>query len=203
MGVTLSFMQGIARGESMPQGKRRPWTDEDTDKLIHLWGAVGSVALIAIMMQRSPSSVQTQASRKNLPPRAEEKDRHRRRWLPEDDAHLDELLVTTRREDGKIPILQVGAGMHRSVDAVVARLIARHGEDSDIMALLYAPEPPPPEPGSGPLQPLRPAARAAAAAADPKKAGRIQPCLKCRKSFWSEGRHNWVCINCKREKDWD
>jgi hypothetical protein len=181
----------------MPQGKRRTWTNEDVNTLIFLWGEVGSVALIAIMMRRTPSSVQTQASRSNLPARAEEKDRHRRRWLDDDDVRLDALLDEARREDGMIPIEDVASGMHRSVDAVVARLIARHGEDSDIMERLIAPPMPVPGAMTSP-QPIRPAGRAAAAAAEPGKQGKVKACLKCRRSFWSEGKHNWICQNCKR-----
>lgn len=72
------------------RSKRRPWTEADNRRLMGYWDIVGSVALIAIILQRSPSSVQTQASRLGLPPRAEEKDRHRRRWADGDDEALDQ-----------------------------------------------------------------------------------------------------------------
>jgi hypothetical protein len=184
----------------MSQGKRRPWRDSDNTALIAYWDVVRSVALIAIMMQRTQSSVQTQASRLNLPPRTEERGRHRRRWMDDDDAHLDGLIGSLRQPDGRIPIQQVADGMGRSVDAVVARLVGRHGEDSDLLDLLVAP--PLPQDGqavagAAPAGPAR-----AAAPADPARKGKTRRCLKCEKSFWSEGNHNWVCVNCKRSDDW-
>ena len=189
----------------MPQGKRRPWTDADKTMLIYLWEVIGSVALIAIMMQRSPSSVQTQASRVGLPPREEQKDRHRRRWVSTDDEHLNALMDEMRLEDGRIPIQDVSERMGRSVDAIVARLLDVHGEDSDIMSKMVAPAPPPPpadarKPGSS-VQ--KPKAGSESQPGDAKRKGRVQACLKCRKPFWSDGNHNWVCINCKRSDDWD
>jgi hypothetical protein len=186
----------------MTQGKRRPWRDPDNTALIAHWDVVRSVALIAIMMSRTQSSVQTQASRLGLPPRTEERGRHRRRWLDEDDTRLDALIARLREEDGRIPIQGVADEMGRSVDAVVARLVGRHGEDSDVLAMLVAPPlPAMPEPNSD---------RSAPGAKPPqdgdgqkKKKGKTRQCLKCRKSFWSEGNHNWICVTCKRSDDWD
>jgi hypothetical protein len=174
----------------MPQGTRRPWRDADSTMLIALWDTVGSVALIAIMLQRSRSSVQTQASRKGLPPRTEDSDRHRRRWMEGDDERLEELLVELTQQDGSIPIQELAEKMGRSVDAVVARIEASHGEESDVMARLVAPP-----------VPLT-AAEVKPAAVDPKRKGKVKTCLNCRNKFWSEGNHNWVCITCKRGDDW-
>ena len=179
----------------MAQGKRCPWHDADDKTLIRLWDPVGSVALIAVMLKRSRSSVQTRASRLNLPPRAEESDRHRRRWMDGDDAKLDALAAELTLPDGTIPIQQLAERMGRSVDAVVARLEARHGEESDVMARLVAPPVPEevaPAPGAQP-GPDR----------NGSKKGKVKQCLKCRKSFWSEGSHNWICVTCKRSDDWD
>lgn len=187
----------------MPQGKRRPWRDGDNTTLIDLWDTVGSVALIAIMMHRTPSSVQTQASRLGLPPRAEQRDRHRRRWQPEDDLQLDRLLEDLRLPEG-IPIEAVAKRTGRSVDAVLARIISRHGEDADILSQLVAP----------PLPKISGPSKAETnGKADPRKKtiedkaqhkqGKVKKCLKCRKSFFSAGSHNWVCIPCKRSDDWD
>lgn len=181
----------------MPQGKRRPWMHADNRMLMALWDAVGSVALIAIMMGRTRSSVQTQASRLGLPPREEDRDRHRRRWLDGDDARLDGLIAELTAADGKVPIQDVAGRMGRSVDAIVARLENRFGEESDLLSRLAAPTPPvSPEPPA-PRPPL------AGMSQDPRRAGKVKKCLKCRKDFWSEGAHNWVCVTCKRSDDWD
>ena len=181
----------------MPPGKRRPWRDEDNTALIALWDAIGSVSLIAIMLKRSRSSVQTQASRLGLPPRAEESDRHRRRWAEGDDAKLDALMAELTGPGGAIPIQQLAERMGRSVDAVVARIEIRHVEESDVMERLAAP----PMPVAAPPCP-KPAGAAVADKAEQPQ-GKMKRCLRCRKNFWSAGNHNWICISCKRSEDWD
>lgn len=184
----------------MSQGKRRPWHDADNDALIALWDVVGSVALIAIMLKRSRSSVQTQASRRGLPPRAEESDRHRRRWLDGDDERLDALILELALPDGGIPIQALSERMGRSVDALVARIEARLGEDSDVMERLVAPPTPAlPLPGVKPV--LQNIGETAVNAK--KSSGKVKSCLKCRRNFFSAGNFNWICVTCKRSDDWD
>ena len=172
----------------MPQGKRRDWPEADIARLMELWDLVGSVALIAIHMKRTPSSIQTQASRKQLPPRSEERGRHRRRWFPEEDERLDSLLKSMRNADGGIPIVSVSEKMGRSVDAIVNRMLANYGEDSDEMNSLVAPP--------IPLQttPKKPS-RLAGSLRRGKTGGSI-PCLNCESMFFSEGSHNRICKNC-------
>lgn len=172
----------------MNPGQRRPWLDTENARLIELWFAVGSVTLIALMMDRTPSSVQTRASRLNLPARSEGKDRHRRRWDEAGDAELDAALAAFERADGMIPIVDVAARAGRSVDAVVERLLARMGKDSGILGRLVVP----------PRREVSIPVREGGAKAGTKR------CLKCRGSFWSQGNHNWVCDDCKRPgSDWD
>jgi hypothetical protein len=167
----------------MSQGKRRPWEDADNKTLIGLWDVVRSVYLISIMLDRSRSSVQTQASRLALPARAEESDQHRRRWSNLEDNKLDAIITGLTRPDGRIPIQEVAEKIGRSVDAVAARLETRYGEGSAMMTKLVAP----------PMPTL----------ASPDKAkGKMKNCLQCRKSFWSEGSHNWICVTCKRSDNW-
>ena len=182
----------------MPQGKRRPWRDADNTALIALWDEVGSVALIAIMLRRSRSSVQTQASRLTLPPRSEDSQLHRRRWLEGDDERLEATLAELEGPDGGIPIQELANRMGRSVDAVVARIEARHGEDSEVMARLVAPPTPTlPAPGT------KPTLTKVGMSNKDKNANKVKSCLKCRRAFVSSGNHNWVCANCKRLEDWD
>jgi hypothetical protein len=188
----------------MPQGKRREWRDADNTALIALWDAVGSVALIAIMLRRSRSSVQTQASRLGLPPRAEESDRHRRRWVDGDDEKLDGLLAELALPDGNIPIQKLAERMGRSVDALVARIETRHGAESDVMERLVAPPMPTLTAQGKGGQVVSDGSRSMTGEVKPsKKPDQTKKCLKCRKHFWSGGNHNWVCVTCKRSDDWD
>ena len=177
-----------------PQARRRTWLPDDNRMLMGLWDTVGSVMLIALMMGRSASSIQTQASRLGLPPRAEDKNKHRRKWTDEDDDILNEqeLLYTDMR--GMIDAKAIATSMGRSIDAVLSRLEARYGEDSCVLSRVVIPmQSAAPTVGESP-QPL--AFRGA-------KAGeKERQCLRCMKMFWSEGRHNWVCVPCKRSEDW-
>lgn len=177
----------------MSQGKRRAWPDKDNQRLISLWDSVGSVALIALNMNRTMSSVQTQASRLNLPPRTEQGNNHRRRWHEDDDIELDEVIDELQLSDGRIPIKTLSDRMKRSVDAIVARLITRFGEE-ETMGRLVAPA-------------IDEAAADATLSQErgegvAGKKGKMKNCLKCRKSFWSEGSHNWVCSSCKKTAEW-
>ena len=183
---------------STDRSQRRKWTEGDNKILMGYWDLVGSVALIAIMIKRSPSSVQTQASRLGLPPREEDKDRHRRRWADGDDKSLDCAIADLSGGDGKIPIVEVARVVGRSVDAVVARLESRFGNGSDILARLVAP-PPPSAPSMPKARPLTDGVR------NPHTLkAKIKRCLRteCRREFYSEGAHNWICSNCKRSSDW-
>ena len=185
----------------MIQEKRRPWKDVDNSTLISLWDRVGSVALIALMMKRTRSSVQTQASRLQLPPRNEESDRHRRRWHDADDVLLNKMLEIYTMEDGTIPIEKLSTSMGRSIDAVIARLETNHGEDSDVMRRLV----PPPLPeitnhGNKATLFQRPNQ---ATVTDPRKQTKVRRCLRCDKLFVSEGAHNRICPSCKRNENFE
>src|SRR3546814_4793786 len=82
---------------------------------------------------RSPSSIQTQASRLGLPRRSEESDRHRRRWTRRDREDLDDIVRTMTLPSGKIPIEQVAERVGRSVDAVASRLLADLANPADLL----------------------------------------------------------------------
>ncbi|SOC27143.1 hypothetical protein SAMN05428964_105289 [Thalassospira xiamenensis] len=198
----------------MAQGKRRQWLNADDTTLIALWEQIGSVSLISRMMQRTTSSVQTRASRLGLPPRDEKRGRHRRRWDPQDDVVLDELLVSERNSLGRINIHAIAAKTSRSIDAVVARIVTRHGEDTSILDAFELPALPDPseEPrktdtapaphvcgtgcacGGQPASPHR---------SKPKNTAGRKTCLRCGSSFYSKGNHNWICNSCKRSEDWN
>ena len=173
------------------QSKRRPWSGEDNKVLMGLWDTIGSVILIALMMDRSASSIQTQASRLGLPARAEEKDKHRRRWSDDDDGVLEVLTQEHTSADGQIDVKSIALGMGRSIDAVITRLEALQGENSGILDRILIP---PHEVFAEDAPPLQ--FRTAKPGEKEKK------CMRCRKMFWSEGSFNWVCVPCKRSEDW-
>src|SRR3546814_12462854 len=91
------------------------------------------------MLDRSPSSIQTQASRLGLPRRSEESDRHRRRWTRRDREDLDDIVRTMTLPSGKIPIEQVAERVGRSVDAVASRLLADLANPADLLDRILLP----------------------------------------------------------------
>jgi hypothetical protein len=195
--------------------KRRPWSEDENRLLIASWDTVGSIILISMMLDRSPSSVQTQASRIGLPRRKEDKDKHRRRWSPEDEASLDAAVEALRTPEGKIPIIQVAEQVGRSVDAVVAKLSDRFGEGESLMQVIEVPEIDtsdvryPSEPvgdGSRSREKSKAALQKSTVEYRAGKEGMTRRCLSCQKPFWSEGAHNRICNKCKSrdgDSDWD
>ena len=84
----------------------------------------------------------------------------------------------------------------------MARLVSRHGEDADILSLLVVP-PKPAGGAAGAAAAKKTKAKKSGVNQSQKKQGKVKNCLKCRKSFWSGGPHNWICAPCKRSDDWD
>src|SRR3546814_19782606 len=111
--------------------KRRPWSDEGKRQLIEYWDSVRSTVLISLMLDCSPSSIQTQASRLGLPRRSEESDRHRRRWTRRDREDLDDIVRTRTLPQGKIQLEQVAERVGGSVDAVASRLFSDLAKPDD------------------------------------------------------------------------
>lgn len=179
--------------------KRRPWTDADNRALIGLWPRIGSIVLIALELGRSSSSVQTQASRLGLPRRLEGNDRHRRRWTESDVAALDASIAKRQRQDKKIPINEISDDIGRSIDAVVAKMAEMNGGESEIFdKLIVTRQHPAVTPMKGQL--------GADATIDPRKVGKMRPCMTCSRTFWSEGAWNRRCSSCKSaesDTNWD
>jgi len=178
--------------------RRRPWTDVDNRALIDLWPRVGSIVLIALELERSSSSVQTQASRLGLPRRTEGNDRHRRKWTAEDVATLDESVNRRRLPDGRIPICEVADDVGRSIDAVSARLAEALGGEEELFSVILVTRKPPAA--------RKPSPVSTGETVDRRKVGKMLPCMTCRKMFWSEGAHNRRCMTCKASEsdtNWD
>ena len=183
-----------------PQGRRHPWSAADIATLVDLWERVGSNALIGIIMRRTTSSIQTKASRIGLPERGLTDPNHHRRWSAADDSMLDVAMNANRRQDGLLPIMAVAGSVGRSVDVVLARLTARHGEGADILQRLHVD-----------IEDIAVAARSEPAKQpEPKKMvsassssadGKQRNCLRCGKPFWSWGSGNRICGTCSRSHD--
>lgn len=176
--------------------RRRPWTDADNRALIDLWPRVGSIVLIALDLERSSSSVQTQASRLGLPRRTEGNERHRRKWTVEDIAKLESSVVKRTGFDGSIPICEIAEDIGRSIDAVSSKLAETMGGEEILFSSIKVTQ--------RKFQAL-PAATSKPDI-DPRKVGKKRPCMSCTKIFWSEGAHNRLCAACKKDEggsDWD
>jgi hypothetical protein len=195
--------------EAQPGARaRRDWGDPDNKALIDYWGRVGSIVLIAMLLDRTPSSVQTQASRIGLPRRAEVKDRHRRRWTEVERRLLDDTVKALTQSDGRFPIEDVALRLGRSVDAVAAQLAESFGGPANLLEKIVLPALPVPAPAPNGVaaQPVVIGANGRPMIGDDRKRGKMRNCLSCTKPFWSEGAHNRVCSKCKRDDggwDWD
>lgn len=180
-----------------PNISRISWGEEDTKKLISLWGRTGSVYIIAILLNRSMSSIQTQASRLNLPQRQEEPGHQRRRWTQEEDDYLIEI---TNQKTGHIDVPEIAKKLKRGVDATFSRLEKFAQDAAALRRRIYVPSVintisiDAYLPNRGNLD---------TSGVVPKNNDeKMRNCLDCGKPFWSEGKHNKICSNCKRRDDY-
>lgn len=178
---------------------RRDWEDGHIQALLDMWPRVMSIVLIALELKRSTSSVQTMASRKNLPRRTEGNERHRRKWTPEDIAKLRDSLRTNTDQDGMVLICEIADEVGRSIDAVASKLgeFDEFGSERALFEKIrvtrktFGNAQPQAEPAKG---------------TDTRKIGKKRPCMTCSEIFWSEGAHNRMCSKCKRDEggsEWD
>lgn len=181
----------------VPDTSRRPWTEHDKRRLIHYWESLGSIFLIALLLERPEGSVQTEASRLNLPRRAEDKGRHRKKWTAEEHDELKAAARDCRTPDGRIRIMDVADRVGRSVDAVASRLADEYENRSELRESIYVPE--------SVLERMVAAKPAPAPDADPRRTPKVRHCMTCEKLFFSEGAHNRICPRCKEgdESDWE
>jgi hypothetical protein len=179
---------------------RRDWEDGHIQALLDMWPRVMSIVLIALELKRSTSSVQTMASRKNLPRRTEGNERHRRKWSPEDVDNLKDSLRSNTDADGKILICEIADEMGRSIDAVAAKLteLEEFGSEKALFERIRVTRK-----SFGVSEPEK---QALPKGGDTRKVGKKRPCMCCQEIFWSEGAHNRLCAKCKKDEggsDWD
>lgn len=184
----------------MSEFRRRPWAPSDTRALIDMWPRVGSIVLIALKLRRSTSSVQTQASRKNLPRRMENNERHRRKWTDEDIASLRVSLKKNTTRDDQILICEIAEEVKRSIDAVAAKLSEPDFFSSEEILFEKIKV----------TREIIASANVSTTSDAEKKDSRNQAknrtCLNCGKEFWSEWSGNRRCNACKKGEsadNWD
>jgi hypothetical protein len=173
----------------MSDSRRRGWDEDDNNALIHMWDRVSSIVLIALELNRTTSSVQTQASRRGLPRRKEHNERHRRKWTPEDLKLLDQKLDHHTNEEGEIFICEIADDMQRSIDAVATKLSEMFGGDEELFPKLKV------------THKVHEAIQVVVSKnVDQRKVAKTRDCMHCKRPFWSEGAHNRLCLPCKREE---
>ncbi len=153
---------------------RRQWTTEENQRLIDLWHSTGSIALISLLMDRNAASIQTQASRINLPQRNEDGMNHRRRWSTDDEVRLFEIIDSLERID----IKAVARQFDRSTDAIVSKIVDRYGKNSPILSRIDT----------------NVTVSSRNLVSGPGPGTRL--CLSCRKPFHSSGKKHRICPTC-------
>lgn len=188
---------------STPDLTRRTWSEADKRLLIEYWSKLGSILLIALILKRPEGSVQTEASRLNLPRRTEEKGRHRKKWTEEEEKDLQTAINIFRTQDEKVRIIDIANFLGRSVDAVASHIQKKYSSRDEMKAFLYIPE------DVAEIKRLisrQPIGGRNTPIVDTRKQHKMRDCLTCSRPFWSEGAHNRICPRCKSDSefsDWD
>jgi hypothetical protein len=180
--------------------KRKTWTKDETGRLISLWDEIASITVLSILMERSTSSIQTQASRIGLPRRSEHLKRHRRRWSRSEEKLFERSFEDAKYPDGRIDIYEIASDLNRSVDAVAAKIQEKFTDEPTMLSLLVIPD--------------EIKEKIKIASQENKKENKVykkrgeikdlryyeimRDCLSCRNPFWSVGAHNRVCDKCKK-----
>ncbi|MGU3404474.1 hypothetical protein [Methylobacterium fujisawaense] len=177
------------------QTERRTWTAENREILVRWWMWEPSVVVIALLLGRSTSAVQTMASRIGLPKRDIEPETHRRRWTDQEIAEYDLEKERLRRADGRTPLVDLSKALRKSLDTVAIQFLQDVGTAENFLRSAWLPEPPP-------LDERRQERRLdCAAPVDKRKLPAMRKCLSCERGFWSEGAHIRRCPNCKAEDE--
>ena len=163
----------------------RPWTVSERSELIRLWPLVPSNALIAIEMNRSISSVQSQANRIGLPRRNNKTEKTYARWTHCESVKLEQSLATHTDAEKKIHIVKIADEVNRSIDTVISKLIEIFGSEKEVLSRCHAP------------LDLKLGQKQKAKFFDDRESAKPRKCLTCQRQFWSEGAYNRICAPCK------
>lgn len=160
----------------------KDWTVNDTEMLIRLWVNIESIMLISIIMNRTPSSIQTRALRIQLPQRKLD-DSYRRKWEKKEDDYFKKIF-----NNENIDIFELSYKTKRTIDSILRRAISKYNISiQDIAKRIQLPD----------YQEIYNKGRAIG---DGESKERI--CARCLKPFWSENFGNRICLPCKSTEDW-
>jgi len=151
---------------------RREWSNVEIEKLIWLWKNVQSITTISGVLERSTSAVQTQASRRSLPKRTVSTPGENEILLTA--SQRAKLLDVYRRNKSGIPVTELASTIRASIETILNTVLVLSRDDPRYLARLTF----------------------------PMTSGDMRECLRCRRPFCSEGRHNRICSNCKSSDDW-
>lgn len=167
------------------------WDTEQNNRFHELWNLGAPLVVIAILMKRSPASIQTKASRESLPEREipSYAKNHRQKWSQ---AHIDELdaLISSFPNGPDYYALEnLAKKIGRTLDAIAGRIQEAHG--------------------SAALQRLaddylnnrfkKPVLRCGPPGAPPNT---NRKCIvsHCRRWFWAKDKtRDWKCGRCREE----
>lgn len=173
---------------------RFTWTDESNRRLDSLWHAGAPINVIALLLDKTPSLVQTRASRAGLPvrPIPEFAKRHRARWTDEDVAALGALAVINERGPNFRETEAFARRVERTIDAIVARLFEGYGQQR--LGRLVD------DYRSGNTLSSSLVERLKAAGLKLDADGNNKTCNRCRRRFISpDVKRIWRCGGCKRD----
>ena len=164
-----------------------PWVEADRVRLIRLWSIVPSIALIAIQMNRSIASVQSQASRLGLPRRNNKIGKSYNRWTESEYDKLLKCLVKHTDSHNKVHIVPLADELNRSIDTIISKLIEEFDSEEEVLRACHVSinENQSPEHKSKFF--------------DDRKLAKPRKCMTCQLQFWSEGAHNRICARCKEK----
>ena len=187
----------------MTNVRRKNWENEDSEALIRAWDDIGSITILAILLNRSSSSVQTQASRLGLPRRKDGLQKHRKRWSRSEERLLDKSIDLNTDDAGRVHIYEIAKEMNRSVDAIANKLLDKFGDEELLAEILLIPQEirdklKSPKARTGERQYAK-----QGEVRDTRAKPKMRDCMTCRSPFWSEGAHNRICDKCKRACEGD
>jgi hypothetical protein len=139
-------------------------------------------------MNRSPSAIQTRASRGGLPERAVPvyATRNRLRWTEGDFAALTEMVEECQRQVHFTNVQSLAKRLSRTVDTVIGKLQELHGGPEILHTLVE-------DYRNGQFEKLK--SRSSPPGAPPNTNKR---CLSCRNWFWAQNTSlDWKCRSCR------
>lgn len=173
--------------------KRFTWTPEMKNRLDSLWAQGAPVSVIAIILDKTSSLIQTRASRDGLPvrPAPDYAKRHRAKWVEGEIKMIDEIIRSNPNGPGFLDIEQLAIRVERTIDSIASKISERHGRHA-LVALVedYMAGRISSEYGLDHLE--------AADLKKPREGAGNKVCSICQRLFFSpDKKHIWRCKKCR------